>query len=211
MMYAYDELYLRNARTALANCLDYAVYSLGYDLEVFYQMFLKCDLTDRFEKGDPFLVAGHSGVELALMVVEKNTGRYEAKDRIYHDGKSREYWCGWTIAYYQWYTGCSLRQLDREVPITSVMLMYDKYHEMDIMHFVERVDEFRQAGRVITYLKMMRQVSGLSQSELSRRTGIPLKTLQHYEQGTKSLAKANASYVLDLARVLGCDPRRLIE
>ncbi len=210
MTSAYDELYLRNARSSLANSLDYAVYSLGYDLEEYYHMFLRCDLTDRFEKGDPFLVSGHSGVELALMVVEKNTGKFEVKERIYHDGKSREYWCGWAIAYYQWYSACSLRQLEKETPITSIYRMYDKYHEMDIMHFVERVDDMRQEKRVVTYLKLMREAIGLSQSELSRRSGIPLKTLQHYEQGTKSLAKANASYVLGLARILGCEPRRLI-
>ena len=90
------------------NSLDYGVITLGYDLETFYNMFLNCDLLDRFERGDPFLIAGHSGVEMALLVVEKHTGKNEYKERIYVDGKSREYWCGWALAFYQWYTVCSL-------------------------------------------------------------------------------------------------------
>lgn len=46
---------------------------------------------------------------------------------------------------------------------------------------------------------------------LAKMTGIPLKTLKHYEQGTKSLSKANVSYVLSLARMLGCKPEDLID
>ena len=90
------------------------------------------------------------------------------------------------------------------------MNMYDKYHEMDIMHFADRVDEIRRERRLVTYLKEIRPKRGLSQRELSELSGIPLRTLQHYEQGTKSLAKANAGYVLDLARILDCSPSLLI-
>ena len=104
MIRAYDEIYLRNARCILANSLDYAVNTLGYDTETYFRMFLKCDLADRFERGDPFLIAGHSGIELALLVIEKNTGKSEYVQRVVADGKSPEYWSGWAIAFYQWYT-----------------------------------------------------------------------------------------------------------
>ena len=91
------------------------------------------------------------------------------------------------------------------------MLMYDKYHEMDITHFADRIDEIlRQKERLGAYLKLLREARGYSQSDLSRAAGIPLKTLQHYEQGTKSLARAYAVYVLSLASVLGCDPAELL-
>lgn len=210
MTRAYDEVYLRNARTVLANSLDYAVHTLKLDAVEYYHMFLQCDLADRFEKGDPFVVAGRSGIELALLVIEKATGKSEFKERIVYEGKSREYWCGWAIAFYQWYTACSLRRLEEEVPLSSILAMYDKYHEIDIMQFVERMNEMRKGQRLVTYLKQLRQIRGLSQRELAARSGIPLKTLQHYEQGTKSLANANASYVLSLARILGCKPESLI-
>ena len=210
MIRAYDEVYLRNARSILANSLDYAVNTLGCETDEYYRMFLKSDLTDRFEKGDPFLIAGHSGIELALLVIEKNTGKSTYIPRTVVDGKSREYWSGWVIAFYQWYTACSLRRLEEAVPIKIILAMYDKYHEMDIMRFVERIDEMRKNHRVLTYLKELRQKQGLSQNELARLTDIPLKTLQHYEQESKSLAKANASYVLALANVLGCRPEELI-
>ena len=210
MIRAYNELYLANARRALANCFDYAANTLEIPLDQFYIMFAASNLAGRFEKGDPFIVSGKSGVELALLVMEKNSGVYEYRDRIYGDGRSREYWAGWSIAFYQWYSACSFRRLNEEVPISDIMNMYDKYHEMDIMHFVDRIEELRQKERLVTYLGKYREMSGYSQSALAKMTGIPLKTLQHYEQGTKSLSKANVSYVLSLARVLGCRPEDLI-
>ena len=69
----------------------------------------------------------------------------------------------------------------------------------------------RRERRLTTYLKKLREFKGFSQSELAAMTGIPLKTLQHYEQGDKQLNKANVMYVLTLARVLDCNPEVLIE
>ena len=210
MIRAYDEMYLRNARSLLADCIDYATYTEEYDPGKFYNMFIKSDIARKYEKGDPFIITGMSGVELALRVIEKHTGKYEPRTRVYHNGRSREYWAGWAIAYYQWYSACNLIRLEEQIPFDSILLMYDKYHEMDIMHFVDSIEETRRNARLISYLKIYRERMGFSQSELADIAGIPIKTLQHYEQGTKSLAKANASYVLSLSRALGCRPEELI-
>ncbi len=210
-MHAYNDLYLNDARRSLANSLDYAVYSLGMDLNDYYNMFIRSDICTRFEKGDPFIVSGKSGIELALMIVSRNMGEQEYRERIYHQGKTPEYWAGWALAFYQWYTTCSFSRLECEVPISGIMNMYDKYHEMDIMHFVDRLNEMRKAARLTTYLKKYRELRGYSQSQLSDMTGIPLRTLQHYEQGDKPLAKANAAYIISLARALECRPEELIE
>ncbi len=210
MIRAYNELYLSDARRLLANSFDYSVYSLGIPIEQYYKMFIKSDLATRFEKGDPFILAGKSGIELALLVIEKNTGVYEYKEQQYSDGKSPEYWAGWALAYYQWYSGISFRVLDKTVPITMVIDMYPKYHEMDIMQFADRIDDIRMAARLDSYLKKCREACGYTQSELSELTGIPLRTLQHYEQGTKSLDRANAIYILALSNALSCSPAELI-
>ncbi len=140
----------------------------------------------------------------------KRTGKIEYRDRLFLPGRSREYWTGWALAHYQWYSGDTFRNINETVPVTSVIEMYDKYHETDIMHFVDRVSEIRASKRKASNLAKYREAYGYSQSELSALTGIPLRTLQHYEQGSKSLAKANVSYVLKLAAALGCDAGQLI-
>lgn len=192
MIRAYSELYLSNARKRLANSFDYAVYTLGYTLEDYYDMFLKSGIASRFERGEPHYVTGMSGIELALRVTKICTGEYVPKDRIYSDGKSPEYWAGWALAYYQWYSACTFAGLQAEVPIGSILRMYDKYHEMDIMHFTDRINELRQANRLHTYLRMYRERCGFSQSELAELTGIPVRTIQQYEQRQKSIDRASA-------------------
>ena len=59
-------------------------------------------------------------------------------------------------------------------------------------------------------LKQMRIKNGLSQSGLSKASGVPLRTIQQYEQRQKDLAKARAEYLIALSRALNCDPSRLI-
>ena len=94
------------------------------------------------------MVSGRSGVELARDIIERMTGEELTFSPIYHDDRSREFWAGWALAYYQWFCGCTFRQLDEELPIESIMIMYDKYHEMDIMHFVDSVDDMRSKARI---------------------------------------------------------------
>ena len=216
MTHAYDECFLRDARRVLATSIDYAVNTLGYDIEEYYDMFLKCDLVNSFEQGDPFVVSGKSGIEIALLVVEKSNGESKYIDRVLLGGRSREYWTGWAIAFYQWYKSFGLRELNKYVSISTLYNMYDKYHEMDRMHFVDRIDgiieETRQRdNRINSYLQRIRKSRGLSQSELAKESGIPLKTIQHYEQGDKSLEKANAKYVIKLAKVLSMRPEELLQ
>jgi DNA-binding transcriptional regulator YiaG len=61
-----------------------------------------------------------------------------------------------------------------------------------------------------TPLKKMRIKNSLSQNGLAKASGVPLRTIQQYEQRQKDLAKARSEYLIALSRVLGCDPSRLI-
>ena len=210
MIRAYSELYLADARRSLANCFDYAANTMHIPLCDFYMMFAGSDIAPRFEKGDPFIVSGKSGIELALLIIGKNTGKIVYTPRILTNGKSREYWAGWALAFYQWYSNISFSRINDAVPITVILDMYDKYHEMDIMQFTDRMNELRAGNRLGCYLKKYREQKGFSQSELAHLTNIPLRTLQHYEQGTKSLERANVSYLVALSKALDCEISELL-
>ena len=60
-------------------------------------------------------------------------------------------------------------------------------------------------------LKQRRTEAGLTQKELADKTELSLRTLQHYEQGSKDLATAAAITVWKIAKVLGCTIEDLIE
>jgi DNA-binding transcriptional regulator YiaG len=59
-------------------------------------------------------------------------------------------------------------------------------------------------------LAEMRIKNGLSQSQLAKAAGVPVRTIQQYEQGQKDIRRARAEYVISLSRALHCDPVRLL-
>ena len=61
-----------------------------------------------------------------------------------------------------------------------------------------------------TKLKKIRADKGLTQRELAEATGISLRTIQHFEQGTKKLNGAAAITVYTLARALDVDIEELL-
>ena len=54
----------------------------------------------------------------------------------------------------------------------------------------------------MTNLKRIRTAAGLSQSQLAELSGMSLRSLQHYEQGSRDINKAQGQTLLCLARAL---------
>ncbi len=208
MMNAYDKMYLETARNNLGRMLEYAVYDLGFEIEVFWDLFVNSDVAERFSRGDVSVIVGRSGVELALEVANI-TNDYEAPS--YFESKSEEYWTGWALAYYQWNTGLNFRTISNSISINEIKLLYSPYHEMDIRQFCDKVYEICFEYKTYTNLKSRRLLAGLSQSELAKLTGIPVRTIQQYEQGQKDINNARSEYIVALASVLCCEPRSLLE
>ena len=210
-MHAYDRVYLEKARTAMGRMLDFAVYDLKYDIEEFFVLFLGSGVAARFEQGDFTLLVGKSGVELAYEVLEQSGIKYERVKPNYTIDRSEEFWTGWALAYYQWKTSLNFAEIVQYIPIKEILAMYSPYHEMDIRQFVDKMNELYKAAKPETNLKLFRQRAGLSQRELADDSGIPIRTLQQYEQRQKNINKAQAEYLVMLAKVLGCEVLDLLE
>lgn len=211
MIYAYDKSYLEKARTTLARMLDFAVYDLNYDIADFFDMFISSGFAERFENGDFTLIAGKSGVELAYEVVEQINGACERIKPQYSVNRSKEYWTGWVLAYYQWITSLSFAEIIKYTPIKDIVELYNPYHEMDIRQFIDKMNELYKLAKPETNLRLYRQKAGLSQRELSEQSGVPLRTIQQYEQRQKNINNAQVRSLVALAKVLCCDADELIE
>ena len=124
--------------------------------------------------------------------------------------RSPEFFAGWAIAYYAWYTDNSFRNINRRLPIDEVVAMYNPYHEMDISQFVIEVDSRMSKYNKESQLKRLRLYASLTQSELATRSGVSKRMIEQYEQGRKTLANASATTVIRLADVLNCDVRELV-
>lgn len=60
-------------------------------------------------------------------------------------------------------------------------------------------------------LKEMRQSRGLSQSQLAEKTGINVRTIQHYEQGSKNFDHARIDTIIKVCIALNCKLEDIIE
>jgi transcriptional regulator with XRE-family HTH domain len=62
-----------------------------------------------------------------------------------------------------------------------------------------------------TKLKEARRAAGMMQKELADAAGLPLRTLQHYEQGRRNLDGAALDTILNLCIALRCTPDQLVD
>ena len=210
MMRAYDELYLGKARMTLAWMFDYAVNGCRIEIEDYYRMFLMSSYVRRFETGNCSVVAGLSGVELAQRVILEHDEQVELPDPVFSLDRSPEYWLGFYLSYYQWYNNLKFEQITSKVTISDILLMYRKYHEMDVRHFVVALDEMRQERQVVRLQEYRKRIC-LSQRELAEKADVPLRTIQQYEQKQKNINHARVDYVMRLAQALYCRPDDLME
>lgn len=211
MIHAYDKVYLDKARTALGRMLDFAVYDLKYDIAAFFELFLHSGVAARFETGDFTVITGISGVELTYKVLEQSDIRQKRIKPKYTMNRSEEFWTGWALAYYQWETSIRFAEIVQYVPIKEIMALYSPYHEMDIRQFVDKMNALYKIAKPETNLKLLRQKVGLSQSKLADLSGIPVRTIQQYEQRQKNINKAQAEYLVLLSKILCCDILDLME
>ena len=211
MIRAYDKTYLSRAQTTLGRMLDFAVHDLGYGLANFFTLFLQSGVASGVERGDPCTTVGKSGVELAYEVLER-CGVYHERVKVnYSADRSEEYWTGWALAYYQWYSARVFSDIVEVTPIEEIEAMYAPYHEMDIRQFVDRMNELYRKAYPDTRLKTLRKRAGISQRELAELSGVPLRTIQQYEQRQKNINKAQAEYLAQLSQALCCNMTELLE
>ena len=211
MIRAYDKVYLDKARTALGRMLDFAVYDLKYDIAEFFNLFIKSGVAKRFETGDFAVIVGMSGVELAMEVVRKSGADMDLPDAEAEYDRSPEYWCGWIVAFYQWYTGVSFREMSQIVSMTEIRKMYPTLHEASELKFVDTVNAIARRKKLPTKLRMLRKACGYSQKELAERSGVNLRTLQEYDNRAMDINRATGGTLTALSKVLGCQVEDLLE
>lgn len=211
MTHAYNESYLNNAKDRLSQFFDYTVNVCGYENDWAAMMFVTSGYAEQFERGNPAILAGMSGVELARAVITKVYGEKPLPDPVFSEDRSPEYWSGWALAQYQWYTGRRFKDIFEYASLSRIISMYAVYHEMDVSHFIETLNEFSLRLHADAKLKRIRESRGLSQAELSDLSGVNLRSIQMYEQKVNDIDKAQAGTLYKLSRTLGCDIEDLLE
>lgn len=240
MTHAYDEVLLERAASSLGRMLDYSVHSLHHDITSFMDLFAASGVAGGFERGDIRLICGMSGIELAYEVLDRSGIRYERTVPRHTRSLSGEYWCGYALALMQWQTCLPFEYIMKGFSPAAFISEYSgkrtEYlaslpldisesdrtagiREFGMQFASDAASRFitaagigsAQYAKTDTPLKKARIKSSLSQSGLARASGIPVRTIQQYEQRQKDLSRARAGYLVALGRVLNCDPSELIE
>ena len=208
---AYQETYLSKAQAMLGDAFDYVINTCGIPAQDFIKYFIVSSVSKRVENGEPALIAGKSGIEIAVDVVLETTGRLLDNEPQEHFGHSREYWIGWAVCYYQWFSTRSFSDIFEVLSVNDLQTMYDTLHEADVSKFADIVDEKMRDHFKDTNLKRIRTSYGCTQFELARRSGVSLRSIQMYEQRNKDINKASAEALYRISKVLGCTIENLLE
>ena len=211
MIHAYQEIYLSKARSVLGDAFDYAINVCDISGCDFVKLFVTSPVSKRMENGEPAIIMGKSGIELAVEIIGEAKGEVidiEPQDSF---GRSREYWIGWATGYYQWYSCRKYSDIFNAIAYEDLEKMYYTLHEADISKFVDIADSQMKKYYPETNLKRIRTTYGFTQAELAEQSGVSLRSIQMYEQRNKNINKASVDTIYQMARVLGCTMEDLIE
>ncbi|MBE5763107.1 MAG: helix-turn-helix transcriptional regulator [Clostridiales bacterium] len=210
-IHAYQEIYLTNAQAALGDLFDYAINVLKLKSKDFINMFLASSTSKRIEKGDVLYIVGKSGIEMLLDIVEETTNKKIEIDPIVQYARSREYWIGWAVAYYQWYSSRTFKEIFDTVSFAEFEVLYTTMHEADITKLIDVINQQIKSQNKGTRLKRIRQRLKFTQAELAKRSNVSLRSIQMYEQQNKDINKASVETIKALAKALSCEMEDILE
>ena len=202
MIRAYSEEYLSTVYRNLGSLFDLAVYSEDMDLTDFSRLFASSKVARGIESGSPRFLAGMSPQDMFRDITMREPGPYRPPKET-----SDAMWTGSVIAYSQWHCGCRFRELFDSVPAERILSLYRTFRD-DIMIAVTIVVDTLHP---VAVLKKLREERGMSQSELALISGVPIRSIRAYEQGSVDLCKAQGDTLYRMAKVLGCSVDDLIK
>ena len=211
MIRAYDNQYLDDAMNCLGEAMDYAFNRCQINMDHFLELFIGTGYAEQFAAGVPKYVSGLSGTELVMDVLKNSGISFPFPEAQIDYDCSPQYWCGWILAYYQWFTARSFKDIQKHITMQEIEKLYPTLHEASEKKFVDTVNRMIRKKNPPTHLQTQRKVSGYSQRELSEKIGINLRTLQQYEIRAKDINKAAGTTLLALSKALGCRVEDLME
>ena len=211
MMHAYNKQYLDDAMRNLGEAFDYVANACKMDMDEFLNLFIAGGIAKQFGAGAHKYVSGMSGVELAWKVLENSGKDMEMPDVEITYERTPEYWCGWILAYYQWYTGNDFKKIKQHISMDEIYGLYPTLHEASEEKFLDVMAKRISRDDLPTQLQMLRRAIGYSQKMLADKSGVTLRMIQQYEQRAKDINKASGANLAALEQILGCRMEDLME
>lgn len=211
MRTAYPETYLNRAMSIMGDIFDYAINDCKIDGAEFVKMFTASTACKKIENGEASYLSGKSGIEIAIECIYETSDKELTIEPSEKFNRSAQYWCGWAVCYYQWWSSRKYSDIFKTVSFEDMLGLYPTLHEASVEKFASVLDEKVRAAYPETNLKRIRTSYGCSQRELAEMSGVSLRSIQMYEQRNKDINKAQSDSLHHLAKVLGCTMEDLLE
>lgn len=191
----------------------FSFVSINYqlDLDIFITNLFFSKILKEIEGLNPKYTTGISGVELALIVINKMGLNPCDQDLEYSRTDIVAYWTGSMLAYFQYVTQIPYSTILSLVKMDEISSLYYPLHEASEDKFVDVLLRIIGERKQISRLQARRKAMGLSQSELANYSGVNLRTLQDYEIKRKNINNASISILLKLSNALKCNVTDIIE
>ena len=128
MIHAYRETLLNKAQKALGEAFDYAENFCGVSADDFALFFAFSQVGYSFSKGESKYVLGKSGPEIVVDVLDIvfDERPYSKEYKIYNPSSySETYWAGWVIAFYQWWTAKSFKEIFSSITFSHLYILHN--------------------------------------------------------------------------------------
>lgn len=211
MIHAYQEIYLSKAQSVLGEAFEYGVNTCEILGEDFIKLFLVSTISHRIENGESAIISGKSGIEIVREIIFETTRREITNEPKDYFGRTKEYWIGWAVAYYQWYSSRKYSEIFTVLSFEELEQMYYTLHEADISKFSDIVDIRIREYFKDTNLRRIRLLYGCTQEELAQKSGVDLHVIQMCEQRSKDINKVSVETIYRISKILGCTIEDLIE
>ena len=203
MIRTYNEIYLDSVKRNLAELFDIGINGCGEDADELGMKFVNSNVSSGIENGHPNYLAGKSGRELLIEVLNKDV----SCDSVSFD-RTPEYWAGWILAYTEWYLNKSFKKILELVSFSKIINMYHPYHEAPEEKCALEIKELMQMD---SNLKIIRKKMQLSQSQLAKMSGVKLRNIECYEQGDIPIENARGETLYALSKALNCTIEDLLK
>ncbi|MBQ0016976.1 MAG: hypothetical protein KBT04_08345 [Bacteroidales bacterium] len=116
----------------------FCINEYGLSPEEFSNLFANSHVAEQISMGNPRFLTGLSGKEMADMLIESTAELKVKQTNSITYQINPEYWAGWVLAYYQWYSAKSFRQMYADgQTYEKILMMYHPMHEADLAKIVE--------------------------------------------------------------------------
>lgn len=210
MTHAYDEIYLDDAMETLGGAVEYATLFCKVDGQEFFDLFIASGIADEYGRGNIKYISGMSGIELARCVLEKCSKKSNNTAEMPYIDYPPEYWIGWIVAYYQWYTDKPFSAILGKISYEALCNLYGVLHEADPSKAVSVFDGI-MSKQSETNLARLRKAKGFSQSQLAKSADVSIRSIQLYEQRKADINKAQYNHLKNLSEALGCKIENILE